>query len=223
MIASIPQPGIAYPRPNYYSQTEFLRQNAASSRLDLAAGGRALLASEDLIVGLQRGLEGELAEASTVVMYECGVAWGEEDMANFEQRFEREYGRQAREANIQFVLECWWWPLTAAGWGSWRVDLTRLNQGCVMVDLFQSAVAHSLERVGKPVCHLYAGLMAGAFGHLFSLPLSCIEIQCYAMGEDRCRFLVGHASRIDAAEFWLQEGASAEEIAARLPSQTFAS
>jgi hypothetical protein len=49
--------------------------------------------------------------------------------------------------------------------------------------------------------------------------LSSTEIQCYSMGNDFCRFLIGSETRIKAAEFWLSSGATAQEIEARLLDQ----
>ncbi|TVR03862.1 MAG: 4-vinyl reductase [Deltaproteobacteria bacterium] len=204
---------------NYYGKSDFLRRTVGDSALQLGYGGVGMMCTEDFIVGLQEGLENEVGEASAVIMYQCGLEWGKVDMQRFEERVQGEFGRSARDMNVNFVLETWWWPLTAAGWGSWRVDLSRVKQGYIMVDLYNSAVAQSLEPLGKPVCHLYAGMMAGAFSTFIRRELSCIEIQCYAMGEDHCRFLIGSEKRVDAAEFWLSEGARASDIIRRLGEQ----
>ena len=201
---------------NYYASQEYLRTRTRGSALELGYGGVGMMANEDFILGLQEGLEAEVGEASAVIMYQCGLEWGKLDMLRFEERVAQEFGRKMREMNVQFVLETWWWPLSATGWGAWKVDLGRVKQGYIMVDLFESAVAKSLDQVGKPVCHLYAGMLAGAMSVMVNNQLSCIEIQCYAMGEDHCRFLIGSDKRVDAAEFWLNEGASAAEIARRL-------
>lgn len=201
---------------NYFSTDDYLRSKVSGTALELGYEGVGMMASEDFIVGLQEGLESEVGEASAVVMYQCGLEWGKLDMRRFETKIEREYGRKMRQMHVNFILESWWWPLSAAGWGSWNVDLTNIKQGYVMVDLYDSAVAKSLERIGKPVCHLYAGMLAGSLSHLVQNNLSSIEIQCYAMGEDNCRFLIGGDERVDAAEFWLNEGASANDIMRRL-------
>jgi predicted hydrocarbon binding protein len=84
------------------------------------------------------------------------------------------------------------------------------------VDLYDSAVAKTIGPVGKVVCHYYAGLFAAVFGHFAKRELSGIEIQCYAMGEDYCKFLIGSAKRINAAQFWVKEGATAKEVIKRL-------
>ncbi|TVR02582.1 MAG: 4-vinyl reductase [Deltaproteobacteria bacterium] len=204
---------------NYYGKEDYLRKKLRGSALELGYGGVGMMATEDFIVGLQEGLENEVGEASAVIMYQCGLEWGRIDMQRFQKRVSEEFGRSAREMNVQFVLETWWWPLTAAGWGGWNVDLGRVRQGFIVVDLFNSAVAQSLELVGKPVCHLYAGMLAGSMSVFIGKDLSCIEIQCYAMGEDHCRFMIGSEKRIDAAEFWLNEGARASEIVRRMGEQ----
>jgi hypothetical protein len=82
----------------------------------------------------------------------------------------------------------------------------------IFIDLFDSAIAKSLGQLGKPVCHIYAGLFAGVFTYLTQRDLSGIEVQCYAMGEDICKFIIGAEKRINAAEFWFREGATAREI-----------
>jgi uncharacterized protein len=69
---------------------------------------------------------------------------------------------------------------------------------------------------------LYAGLLAGFFSAAFSKKLSGTEIQCYAMGNDFCRFLIGSSERIEAAEFWISTGANASEIAQRFDAREIA-
>lgn len=86
----------------------------------------------------------------------------------------------------------------------------------LIFNLFDSAVARTLGDVGKPVCHLYAGLFAGFFTQLVNKQLSCIELQCYSMGETYCKFLLGNKDRIDAAAFWQNEGATARDIQRKL-------
>lgn len=198
----------------FYDTTDYIRHDHEAGTLELATGARGLHVTEDFIVGLQSGLEEEVGDASGMVMYKAGYEWGLQDMKAFESRFEKEYmGRtKMSEANIMFVLETWWWPLTAEGWGTWNIDFSQRKQGLIFVDLFDSAVAKSLGNLGRPVCHMYAGLLAGVFTYFSKHELSGIEIQCYAMGEDFCKFLIGGEKRVNAASFWVEEGAPAKEI-----------
>jgi len=115
-----------------------------------------------------------------------------------------------------YVLEAWWWSFIAQGWGNWEVDMSDQKNGFMFINIFDSAVARTLGNVGKPVCHLYAGLFSGFFTNLIGKDLGCIELQCYAMGETYCKFLLGKKDRIDAASFWHNEGATTRDIEKKL-------
>jgi predicted hydrocarbon binding protein len=201
---------------NYYNQDDFLKYDLTSGTIYTRNAARTFHVSEDFIIGLQQGLEQEVGDASAVIMYKCGYQWGLADMRRFEANMLREFGRDIQAMNIGFVMEEWWWPLQAMGWGSWEIDLSKGDQGIVLINLYDSAVAKSLGEVGKPVCYMYAGMFAGVMTHLSRRPLSGIEIQCYAMGANYCRFIVGAEKRINAVEFWLEEGASASDVIGKL-------
>ncbi len=173
---------------------------------------RNILVGEDFIVALLKGLEHEVGESAGWLLYTIGLNWGKTDAKEFEKWFYQYYNLTFATANINFALETWWWPLTAQGWGKWHADLSSLREGFIFIDLFDSAIAKTLGYIGKPVCHLYAGLMAGFFSVIFDKNLSSTEVQCYAMGNDFCRFLVGSEKRIRATEFWLSSGATVGDI-----------
>jgi uncharacterized protein len=178
---------------------------------------RNILVSENFIVGLIAGLEEEVGDASGVLMYNIGQQWGQEDAKFFRNWFVKEYGYEDfSQLNLMYVLEAWWWPFISQGWGNWEVDMSDQKNGFMFINIFDSAVARTLGDVGKPVCHLYAGLFAGFFSDLINKDLGCIEIQCYAMGETYCKFLLGKKDRIDAASFWHNEGATARDIQKKL-------
>ncbi len=179
---------------------------------------RNALTTEDFIIGLIEGLEAEVGNASGVVLYQIGKQWGLKDAEFFRHWFykEYEYKEELNKLNLAYVLEAWWWPFTSQGWGNWDVDMSEQKNGFMFVNIYDSAVARTLGDVGKPVCHIYAGLLAGFFTNLVKKPLNCIEIQCYSMGETYCKFLLGKQDRVDAASFWQSEGATAKDIEKRL-------
>jgi len=203
----------------HYSRHTFFKFDQRKGQISDRNHHQYVLASDDFIVSLLKGLEHEVGEASGWLMYLIGKDWGTEDAKDFKIWFEREYQFSVSRANLSFALETWWWPLTAQGWGKWNVDLSSIREGFIFVDLFDSAVAKSMGNIGKPVCFLYAGLLAGFFSVLLKRGLSSTEIQCYSMGNDFCRFLIGSENRIKAAEFWLSSGATAQEIEQRLLEQ----
>ncbi|MBD2306646.1 4-vinyl reductase [Chroococcidiopsis sp. FACHB-1243] len=206
-----------YPQKhNHYSFDDYFQFQPNTGIVTDWHDQRHLFATEDFIVGLIEGLEEEVGSASTVLMYNIGFEWGTRDAKFFQQWFEQEYGKNVKEVNSLYMLEAWWWPFTAQGWGNWEVDMSDHKNGFMFVNIFDSAVARTLGDVGKPVCHIYAGLFAGFFSDLVKKTLSCIEIQCYSMGETYCKFLLGTKDRIDAAAFWHNEGATARDIEKRL-------
>lgn len=201
-----------------YDKSKYFNFRPELGEINLATSNRGVNVSEDFIVGLQSGLEEEVGDAAGMIMYQAGFEWGLQDMIAFEQRFEQEFGGRTKisEANLVFVLEQWWWPLTSEGWGAWSIDFSHRKQGLIFADMYESAVARSLGNIGKPVCHMYAGLLAGVLTYFSKHDLSGIEIQCFSMGMDYCKFLMGAEKRINAASFWVEEGARADEIVERM-------
>lgn len=202
---------------NYYNLEDFLKWDLRAGVVQTRNGARVANVTEDFILGMTAGLDQEVGDAAAVIMYKCGFQWGLEDIKNFSANMTKEFGRDIMGMNIQFVMEEWWWPLQTMGWGSWEIDFSsKRDQGLIMVNLYDSVVAKSLGEVGKPVCYLYAGLFAGVLTQMARRSLSGIEIQCYAMGANYCRFLIGAEKRINAVEFWLEEGATASDVLAKL-------
>jgi hypothetical protein len=203
---------------HHYSLEDFFSFQSDTGSISDWNEARNILVTEDFIIGLIEGLEEEVGSASGVIMYNIGKEWGTRDASFFKNWFEKEYNYEKgiNQFNLSYVLEAWWWPFITQGWGNWDVDLSDRQNGFIFVNIFDSAVARTLGDVGKPVCHIYAGLMAGFFSGLTQKQLNCIEIQCYAMGETYCKFLLGKQDRIDAATFWQNEGATVKDIEKRL-------
>jgi uncharacterized protein len=203
---------------HHYSREDFFNFHADTGSITDWNEGRNLLVTEDFVIGLIEGLEEEVGNASSVLMYNIGEEWGVQDAEFFQKWFlsEFKYEQAISQIRLPYVLEAWWWPFVAQGWGNWEVDMSEQRNGFMFINIFDSVVARTLGDVGKPVCYLYAGLFAGFFSGLVKKPLSCIEIQCYAMGETYCKFLLGKKDRIDAATFWQNEGATARDIEKRL-------
>jgi len=198
-----------------YNRTKFFQFDMEQGKIADYHHQRNLLVGEDFIVSLLKGLEHEVGEAAGWLCYQIGFEWGQQDAVLFQSWFKESYNLTLETANLAFAMETWWWPYTAQGWGTWSPNLSNRESGFFYIDLYDSAVAKTLGYVGKPVCHLYSGILAGFFSVAFKQNLCSTEIQCYAMGNDFCRFLLGSEERIQAAEFWISSGANANEIAER--------
>lgn len=200
---------------NHYEPHKFLF-SPQLGRLVNKYEQRAMIVTEDLIAGFNLALEEEVGDAASEIMYRCGYEWGKEDIESFCRNMEVEFGRSVDKMYLGMVLETWWWPWQVSGWGAWKYDLSHKKEGLIFVDIFHSAVAESAGNLGKVVCHYYAGMFAAVFSKFAKKELGSIEIQCYSMGEDFCKFLIGSSKRINASQFWVREGASAQEIIDRL-------
>lgn len=205
-------------RHNYYDPEDFFQVNAETGEIRRHDGERCVAISEDFIAALLAGTAHDVGEeAARAILYQTGCRWALQDMRNFQPKMEKEFGGAPLSAmHLNFVLETWWWPLTTMGWGGWKYNFDLRGSGIITVDLTDSVIAQSLERLGRPLCYWYAGLFGGLFTHLSKKELQCIEIQCYATGHDRCRFMVGSDKRINAASFWVEEGATADDVLAKL-------
>lgn len=203
------------PIHNYYTLEKFYQTPEVGVLINRYRQ-RMMWVTEDFVVGFQQALEEEVGSAAGEIMYQCGFEWGRQDIASFELRFKDEFGFPIEQAVFGMALETWWWPLQVAGWGSWRYDLSHRKEGLVFIELFDSAIAKTIGNVGKVACHYYAGMFAAVFSYFARRELGGIEIQCYSMGEDYCKFLVAASKRVNAAQFWVREGATAKEIIARL-------
>jgi len=204
--------GVQPVRHNYYTDDRFFQHDPQTGILRNVYGQRVVRVTEDFITGLLAGLEEEVGDAAGEIMYKAGYQWGVEDMKSFCPRAEQEFEVQFNKMGMGMMLETWWWPLQIEGWGGWRYDFRQGKQGLIFIDLYESAVAKSLGNVGKVMCYFYAGLFAAVFTVLSKRELGCIEIQCYSMGEDFCKFLISSAKRVNAAAFWRSEGATSADI-----------
>jgi len=205
-------PGPQPVRHNHYYDERFFQHDRSTGILRNVYGQRVVRVTEDFILGLLSGLEEEVGDAAGEIMYKAGYQWGLEDMKSFVPRVQQEFEVQFSKMGMGMMLETWWWPLQIEGWGGWRYDFRQGKQGLIFIDLFESAVAQSMGNVGKVMCYFYAGLFAAVFTLLSKKELACIEIQCYSMGEDFCKFLISTSKRVNAAAFWRSEGATSADI-----------
>jgi uncharacterized protein len=202
---------------NHYHDQEFFRTDRAKGILTNPYGQRMMRVSEDFVVAMLGSLEDEVGQAGArEIMYKCGFQWGMRDMRHFMARMQAEYEAELDRMRMDFLAETWWWPLTIQGWGTWRYDFSQRDKGMLFVELYESAVAQSVGDIGSVICYFYAGLFAATFSVLSKRALGCVEMQCYATGEDYCKFVVSDYERVDAAAFWRGEGATAGDIMKKL-------
>ena len=210
-------PGVQPYEHNYYTKENFFRHDTERGVLKNVYGQRCMHVSEDFMIAMLGSLEDEVGQAgATEIMYKCGYQWGLEDMRSFTGRAQAEFEVELEKMRVGFMLEEWWWPLTITGWGTWRYDFRQKEKGLLYVELYESAVAKSIGDIGAAVCYFYAGMFAAVFSVLARRNLSSVEMQCYSMGEDFCKFVISDFDKVDAAGFWRSQGATSKDIMKKL-------
>lgn len=210
-IVTGPQPF----RHAHYAADLFFQVDSPHGAVANVYGQRVLRVTDNFLRTLTAALERESPERADQILHQIGRAWGAATMRDFVARVEMEWEVEFDKLGMSTMLESWWWPLRAAGWGAWRCDVSRARAGLVLIDVFQSATAGAGRR-GEFNCSLYAGLFAAVFGHLARRDLGAIELRCAARGDDRCTFLVAGPARIEMAAAHRRDGDSAERIIAAL-------
>lgn len=197
---------------------ELLCLDPVAGLLSSRMGHRTVMVPDAMIAGAEAVLAEEMGEAGAIVWYETGLAVGRRNMEGFAARVRREAGADWLEKR-RSVIDQWLWPFRAVGWGVWSPDFSYEKRGLTVMEVDRSVIARAAGRVGRPVCHLFSGILAGAMSVLDRAPRRAAEIQCHSMGYDTCRFVVGEPDQVERAESWRREGAPAGDIIRRLGEQ----
>lgn len=152
------------------------------------------------------------------VLYRIGFEWGLREMTGLNARLRDEFGRESDlwQMDVKFVLETWWAPLLAGGWGTWTLQSTSKSRGVSVFDVQNSLVAAALPGADFPVCHLYAGLFAGGLSFLERAERHGVEINCRAVGDAACLFVIAPTAEVDGVETSRQQGTATAEIIRQL-------
>lgn len=203
-------------RHAHFSADDFFHPDPRAGIVRTVYGQRVLMASGAFLAAWTETLVQAAGPNAMDILYRAGCNWGDADFAACRSRLEYEYGVPLSSLDIALVLESWWWPFRAGGWGRWRCDLGHPQSGIVLIDVTASAVSAALGRTGYCECHLYAGLFAGAFSRFTTHSLAAIEFACASRGDERCRFLVAGPAKVERARSWRDGGLGADETLRRI-------
>jgi predicted hydrocarbon binding protein len=199
-------------RHNYYAPDQFFQKPSGSGVIQTIYGQRVLRVSASFIQMLINGMQAAEGVNTAEVLYRFGIQLGQQEMEAFVPRLEREFDVSFDKMHLGVMLETFWWPFRAKGWGDWRCDLQHAGNGVILVDLFDSIVPAALGQTGKCSCHLYAGLFAAVFSRVAGRELAAVELHCASAGAKHCRFLIAVPKRVELATQWRDRGVDADSI-----------
>lgn len=205
--------------PHPTDRDEALSHRTAEGAIFLPDGRRVAAWPEILLRTLHETLAPDAPDAARLQLYRAGYEWGLQELLHLSRRVREESGAGSDhdlwQTDAAVVFERWSAPLAVAGWGTWSLDRSAHASGITVVELRHSAVAAALQSstaAAAPVCHLYAGLFAGALSFYDRAESHALETSCVALGHDCCRFIVGPGPVIDRAETALHKGAAHDAI-----------
>jgi predicted hydrocarbon binding protein len=187
-----------------------------------AASREGLRVSDDFLGALHQSIQRQIPDAAERLLCEIGRRWGAADMQEFIARAPQLLGGPPGSVHIGVLLQTWWGPRTAGGWGAASFDFSRAAQRLLVVELRNSAEARAAaanpqrELRSQHVCHLYTGYFSGGLSGLAKRDLAGIELQCYAAGADTCQFLLSTPANVQQARQWRDAGESAAAIVRKL-------
>ncbi len=205
-------------KEDYFNPDDFVYFDHDSGTAVTHNGLRVFLATEDWILALQRSAEEQIGRMSAHFFYQIGYEWGLRHYQNIERILlanHKGYYKSAHDISISgfiyWIDRC----IMGSGWG--HLELVEENSR-IFINLYNSAYAMMVGRIGRPACHVWAGVFAGAFSSAAGIELACIEILCYSMGADLCRFLLDGKEAVDATAFWVESGMRYEDILKNIQS-----
>ena len=184
-------------------------------------GQRVAVVPLEFLSDLRDAVAPDFGPSARHLFYCTGYDWSLRDMVRLGQRLRDELGSgnlDLWQMDAKFVLDSWWTPLAAAGWGA--CTFAALPRGFVLAEVTSSATAAAQREratpAPEPACDLYAGLLAGALSFFERAERHAVEIQCAALGHPTCLFIAGGSPHIEKIETWRQQNLSAAEIRQRL-------
>lgn len=197
---------------------EWITTDSETGGITSLTGDPLTIVGSDFILALLQASETLGDEVPGGWLYEVGVEWGQRHCLELERVMEVDRGHpvQVSAMALPIFISKLNQSLAELGWGKVKVIE---EQGHAFAVVKSSPVVTAIKQTHHPICHLYAGFLAGVFGQAAQINLACIEIGCRATGDDECRFFIGSQIKIDLVASWLKSGKTMMEIRQHLGEQ----
>jgi predicted hydrocarbon binding protein len=204
---------------NYYAEGLFCHTDVRRGVTRTRSGDRICCLTTDFLIGFRRAIVDECGPAADTVFRSCGKKWGGLIAKRFEQDMAGYYGTALREFTLAKTLANLADYFSHHGWGRVTFDLTRHDQGLILVTATEPVYADLVGKSEKPVESLTAGMLAGLASELFGQDLDCVQTKCKAVGHDAAVFVIGLTTRLAGVPGWLDAGKNHDQILRELASR----
>ncbi len=159
---------------------ESLDYESDEGRLSLQAV-RYVLARPSLLTELQKSLETHLPQEAAGILTSVAQNEGAALATRLKEVFS--YDEQQILSSVSHILG-------EGGWGSATLEMLNLDFREFVIKIKGSPFAEEYGPSIHPVCHLLLGLYKGAALAIFDRDVDGQEVQCFAKGDDVCRFVL---------------------------------
>ena len=169
-----------------------------------------LLLHADFAAAIASCLEGG---AAIEVFYRVGREYAVDGFRDFCTGLEGTHDRAIEELPFALVAHAWLWQFRQRGFGTWNVDLSRVDEGLVVCE----GAAPGLDAAsGPPRRAFVAGMLAGFFSSLAQRDLRAIDVARHSIERTSLgawRIAIGGPQHIKDILAHIESGASFDEAA----------
>lgn len=201
---------------NYYAEGDYAQTDVRRGVTYSRSGTRLCCLTSDFLIGFRRAVIDETGPAADEVFKTCGRKWGGFAASRFDTEMSEFYGQPLRSLTLAKFQTCLTEMFCQQGWGKVMLDLSKHDQGLILLKVHDPIFAELSGPSETPVESLMAGVLAGFFSAIFEQDLDCMQTTCKAVGDASSQFIVGLTSRLAGIPAWLEAGQSHDAIVAEL-------
>lgn len=166
-------------------------------------GHRVGLASPAFLVALQKELEALMGTPAKAPVYMAGEKVALAEAEAFQTRLE---ASEASDADPGIVMTSIAQALTGRGYGRFEVVDATPEPPMTTFTIQNSILVEGYGPAKTPICHYFAGYVAGLLKALLGRDIHCEEVACEAMGRDACEFRVAPLENFEDLLLQLAQG-----------------
>lgn len=140
---------------------------------------RYLLIRPETLAFFQKGIEKQLGEKVSAILYQGGFQGGSLSSKKY-----REVFGLSDEQIVHFMIEMG----PQIGWGKFELETFNSREKLLIVKVYSSPFAEAYGPSPLPVCHLIRGVLNGMASIVFKKDVEAKELYCLAMGYECCKF-----------------------------------
>ena len=140
---------------------------------------RYLLIRPETLATFQKGIEKEMGEKASRILFESGFQGGSLSSKKY-----REIFAFSDEEIVHFMAEMG----SQIGWGRFELEKFDFAQKRLVFKVYHSPFAEAYGSSSKPICHMIRGVLGGMASVLFGREVQSKELYCLAKGDEWCWF-----------------------------------